>query len=193
MKNSFYSERELEELGLKSYGINVLISRYAQIYGAANIEIGDNVRIDDFCILSGSIKLHSHIHIAAGAYLYGGLAGIEMEDFSCLSSRCVIYAVSDDYSGEALTNAVVAEDYKKMVNKKVTIKRHSLIGAGSTILTGVTISEGTAVGAMSLVKTSTKPWNVYAGIPAKKIKPRSQKLLELESSFINQWQTKYDR
>ena len=34
---SFYTEKELEKLGLKSYGANVKISRYACFYGADNI------------------------------------------------------------------------------------------------------------------------------------------------------------
>lgn len=45
---SFLSENELKAIGFKCYGSNVLISRKASIYGAANISIGDNVRIDDF-------------------------------------------------------------------------------------------------------------------------------------------------
>ncbi|HBS76832.1 MAG TPA: galactoside O-acetyltransferase, partial [Alphaproteobacteria bacterium] len=57
MKSNFYSDTELQELGLKSYGKNVLISRKCSIYGAHNISVGDNVRIDDFCILSGNITI----------------------------------------------------------------------------------------------------------------------------------------
>lgn len=45
---SFYSEEELLSIGFKSYGINVLISRYARFYRPENIVIGDHVRIDDF-------------------------------------------------------------------------------------------------------------------------------------------------
>ena len=48
MNNSFYTREELAELGLKSYGENVLISRKASFYAADKIELGSNVRIDDF-------------------------------------------------------------------------------------------------------------------------------------------------
>jgi len=71
--NSFYSTKELASLGLKRYGENVLISRKCSIYGAQSIEIGDNVRIDDFCILSGHIILGSNIHISAYVALFGGV------------------------------------------------------------------------------------------------------------------------
>jgi len=56
--NSFYTEDELKEIGLKSYGHNVLISRKANLYSVSEISIGNNVRIDDFCILSGKIKYY---------------------------------------------------------------------------------------------------------------------------------------
>jgi galactoside O-acetyltransferase len=64
MDNSFYSEIELSKLGLKDYGKNVLISKKCSIYSPEKISIGNNVRIDDFCILSGNIILGSNIHIS---------------------------------------------------------------------------------------------------------------------------------
>ena len=71
---SFYTIAELESLGLKKYGKNVCISRYARIYNPGNISIGNNVRIDDFCILSAGNNpfiLEDYIHISAGVYIYG--------------------------------------------------------------------------------------------------------------------------
>ncbi len=87
MNSSFYSENELAEIGFKSFGQNVMISKKASIYGAGSIEIGNNVRIDDFCILSGKIKLGDYIHISAYSSLFAGDKGIEMKDFCTLSSR----------------------------------------------------------------------------------------------------------
>ena len=45
------SRLQLEDIGFKSVGKNVLISDKASIYGAGNISIGNNVRIDDFVVL----------------------------------------------------------------------------------------------------------------------------------------------
>lgn len=183
--NSFYTTAELESLGLKKCGMNVLISKKASIYGASNISIGDNVRIDDFCILSGNINLGNHIHIAASALLYGGEAGIEMQDFSTISSRSAIYAISDDYSGESMTNPTVKDEYKNVVNKHVRIGRHVVIGTNSTILPGVNIGDGTSIGACSLVTKNCDEWGIYVGVPVKRIKERSKNLLELENKFLN--------
>lgn len=182
--SSFYTEDELKELGLKSFGKNVQISRKTSIYGADKISIGDNVRIDDYCFLSGNITIGNYVHIAVACLLYGGTAGIEMHDFSGLSPRITIHSDSEDYSGESLTNPTTPMKYKNHFAAKVVLKRHVIIGSGSTILPGVIMEEGGAVGAMSLVSKSTEPWSIYAGIPAKRVKDRSKNLLKFEKELL---------
>jgi len=184
MQTSFYTEEELKEIGFARIGKNVLISRKASIYSPELIEIGNNVRIDDFCILSGKIKIGNYVHIAAGCYLFAGDAGIELNDFSGLSSRVTIYAVSDDYSGDFLTNPTIAEAYRGIIQGKVNLGKHAIIGAGAIILPNVSVGEGAAIGAMSLVSKSIGSWKIAVGIPAKEIKDRSKKLLELERKFL---------
>lgn len=186
MQTSFYSPEELAQIGLKSYGKNVQLSRKASIYGASHISIGDNVRIDDFCILSGKIDLGNHVHIAAYAALFGGKTGIRVDDFSGISSRCAVYAESDDYSGNYLTNPTIPEKYLNIISGKVRLEKHTLIGTGSTILPGVTIGEGTAVGSMSLINKSLDKWGIYVGIPCKYMKARSKKLLTDEANLLKE-------
>lgn len=183
MASSFYTEQELGKLGFKSYGKNVLISRKACFYGADKIVIGNNVRIDDFCVLSGRITIGSNVHIAVYSALFGGNTGIEMGDFSGLSSRNVIYAESDDYSGEYLTNPTVPDEYRNIICGKVIIGKHVIIGAGCTILPGVRIGEGAAIGSMSLVNESMPEWQMCYGIPCKGYKERSRKLIEMEKEY----------
>lgn len=181
---TFYSAEELKELGLKKYGYNVLISRNAILYNPEFLEIGNNVRIDDFTTISGRVILGDYIHIAQFCGLYGGSEGIMMDDFSGLSSRVVIYATSNDYSGESMTNPTVPEKYKVTdKNMAVFLQKHVIIGAACVILPGVTIGEGSSVGALSLCSKSLEAWGIYAGSPAKRIKERSSKLLELEEKL----------
>lgn len=174
---SFYSDGELKEIGFKKLGINVSLSRKASIYAADNIEIGNHVRIDDFCVLSGKIIIGDHVHISAGNYLFAGNAGIIFEDYSSLSSHSTVYAVTDDYSGNFLTNSTVTTAYRNVIEKAVKVGRYAVIGAGCTVLPGVQIGEGCAFGAMSLINRSTKPWGIYVGCPCKRLKERSQSCL----------------
>ena len=181
MKKGFYTESELKELGLKRYGKDVLISRNAILYHPEQLEIGSNVRIDDFCTISGKVVLADCIHIAQFCGLYGGEEGIYMEDFSGLSSKVTIYATSNDYSGESLTNPMVPQKYKK-TDKNIAVKigKHVVIGCSSVVLPGVVIEEGCSVGAMTLCNKSMKEFGMYVGVPAKRIKERKRDLLKLE-------------
>lgn len=184
MKTSFYNRDELVDIGFRSFGENVLISRKASFYQPELIEIGNNVRIDDFCVLSGKVTIGNNVHIAVYSGLFGSKKGIYIADFANISSRVCIYAISDDYSGMSLTNPMIPDQYKCLEEKEVIIEKHVIIGTGSTILPGVTIGEGAAIGAMSLVKNNIDGWNVYAGIPIKKLGTREKKLLELEQDCI---------
>ena len=181
--NSFYSEDELKKIGFRSYGKDVYISRKCSIYGAEKIEIGNHVRIDDFCILSGRISLGDYIHIAEYTALYGGESGIIIEDYANISSRVSVYSISDDYSGTSMTNPMIPDKYKRFVSKQVKIGKHTIIGASSVIMPGVELAEGGAFGAFSFVNRNTESWSVYVGIPSKKIKNRRKDLLELEEQF----------
>lgn len=184
--SSFYSEEELKNLGLKSYGMNVLVSRKASLYDVENISVGNNVRIDDFCILSGKITLGDYIHIAAHSSLYASDIGIEMKNFTCISSRVAVYAITDDYSGDYLTNSTVPEKYRNVISGKVTLEKHVLVGANSVILPDVTLKEGSAFGAFSLIIKDSDPWTMNIGTPAAYYKDRSKDLLQLEDKLLEE-------
>jgi len=177
MKTSFYSEDELKTLGIQKYGKNFLLSRKASLYSPELFEVGDNVRIDDFCILSGKIKLGSNIHISAYCALYGRF-GIVLEDFSGISARTTIYSAIDDFSGEFLIGPMVPAELTNVTGGTVILKKYVQLGANCIVFPNVIIGEGTCVGALSLVNKSLEPWGIYAGIPARRLKDRSKELLK---------------
>lgn len=182
----FLSKDELKKIGFKSIGDNVLISNKCSIHNAKNIEIGNNVRIDDFCFISagiGGIKIGNNIHIACFA-LMAGAGQIIVEDFSQISSRVVILSSTDDFSGECLVGPCIPSEFKNVKSAPVHLMKHSVVGTGSTILPNVIIKEGGAVGAMSLVKNNVGEFEIVAGIPAKKIKDRSKTMLQIELKYL---------
>tara|TARA_Y100000589_G_scaffold329009_1_gene374465 strand:+ start:1095 stop:1652 length:558 start_codon:yes stop_codon:yes gene_type:complete len=181
----FLSQEETRQLGFKSLGEGVKISSLASFYYPESIEIGDNSRIDDFCVLSGKIKIGCNVHIAVHCSISGGKHGILFDDFSGLAYGCHVFAQSDDYSGNSLTNPTIPDHFKKLSGGKIHLGKHVIVGAGSIIFPGVDINEGCAIGSMTMVTKSTKPWHIYFGIPARAIKKRSRNLLDLESEFKN--------
>lgn len=190
IKTSFYTEHELKEIGFKSLGTNVLISRNSTIYKPENIEIGSNVRIDDFCVLSAgtSIKIGNYIHIGCSTSIIGK-GEVILSDFCGISGHVCIYSSSDDYSGRFMTNPMVPEDLTNVTHAPVFIGKHVIIGCGSAILPGVTLEEGVAIGAMSLVQQDCKSFTIYYGNPLRKLIPRSDKCKELEQLINNNYES----
>lgn len=181
---AYLSDRQLREVGFKSLGNDVKVSDRASVYNADCIELGDHSRIDDFCVISGRLVIGRNVHITPQCLLAGGEPGIFVDDFVTLAYNVKIFSQSDDYSGETMTNSSVPKTFKREVLASIHLGRHSIVGAGSTILPGVHLGEGTSVGAMSLVRKSTQPWCIYVGNPARKIKERKRDLLELEIQYL---------
>jgi len=180
-QTSFYTEDELKSMGFKSLGQKCLISRKASLYGIDRITIGNNVRIDDFCILSGNIVLGDNIHISAYCALYGE-NGIEFENYTGMSSRSTIYSAVDDFSGDYLIGPIHPKGTTNVKGGKVTVKAFSQIGANVLVFPNLTIGEGCVVGACSMVRKSLNDWGIYYGVPAKRQRDRGKKLLKFANT-----------
>ncbi|GAA4409100.1 hypothetical protein GCM10023187_31860 [Nibrella viscosa] len=61
-------------------------------------------------------------------------------------------------------------DRKTVLLKPIVVKRNACIGAGATILPGVTIGENPVVAAGSVVSRDVPADTVVAGVPAKVVK-----------------------
>ena len=179
----FFTRKELEAMGFKSLGENVLIDRLTPIYRPDKISIGNNVRIGSFCILSGDITIGDFVHIASYAFL-NGAAGIELESFVGVSAYSHIITSNSDYSGEFLATPTVPEIYRNDNSQKITLKKHSIMGSGAHLLPGAILEVGTVLGAMSMINKHTKPFGVYFGNPARLFGTRQEKILELEKEVL---------
>ena len=180
------SREAIEALGFISVGEYAQISDRASFYGTSRIALGNNVRIDDFCVLSaglGGISVGNYVHIAVYSSLIGA-GRITLSNFCNISSRVAIYSSNDDYSGMTLTNPTVPNEYTGVTHADVFLDKHVIIGSGSVILPGVTLEEGVAVGALSLVSKRCDAFGIYVGNPARRIKERKRDLLELEKLFM---------
>lgn len=189
---AFLTEAQLKTMGFKSLGRDVRISDKAAIYNADQMEIGDCSRIDDFCVISGKVKIGRNVHIAVFCNVAGGELGIVFEDFAGFAYGCHAFTQSDDYGGTTLTNPTVPDKYKREIKKAIVVGRHVIVGTNSLVFPGVVLAEGTSVGAMSMVTKSTEGWSVYFGCPAKRLKARSRDLLKLEDEYLN-GETEADR
>ena len=180
---TYYTQEKLNKLGFKSIGKNVKISDKVSIYDCEQMTIGDNSRIDDFCVISGNIQIGSNVHITPMCLIAGGIKGVILEDFTTLAYGVKIFSQSDDYTGETMTNSLIPKKFKREIIEKVLVKQYSIIGSNSVVMPGVILETGTSVGAMSLILSSTSAWGIYYGIPATRIKDRSKKMLEMKIKY----------
>jgi acetyltransferase-like isoleucine patch superfamily enzyme len=181
----YLGSAELESLGIKRVGRNVAVHSTSVLVGLENISIGNHVRVDPFsCLIAGTgrIEIGNHVHIASHVFL-SGAEGIEVGEFSSFSRGVTIYTRNEDYSGLALTNPTIPVKYLRLVSGPVVVGRHAVVGAMTVVFPRVSIGEGSATGALSLIKDDLEPWTIYAGVPARRLRERSRDLLALEAQL----------
>ena len=179
---AYLTEAALAALGVR-FGDDVKVSVDARLYGAERLTIGSHVRIDAFCVVStgntGFVDLGSYIHIASGARIFGQ-GGVTFGDFATLSAGSTIYSASDDYSGNHLIGPTAPPPELTQVDERpVVLGRFAAVGAHSLLLPGVTMGEGSVLGAMSLASKDLKDWTIYGGSPCRALRPRARAARDL--------------
>lgn len=157
---------------------------FTKIIGLENIEFGKNVLIDDFALIyaTAPMKIGNHVHIACFASITGG-AELIIDDFVAISQGCRILTGTDDFVDWGFGNSTIDEKYRNTKREPVKIGKYCIIGANSVVLPGVTIAEGSTVGAGSVVTKDLEPWGVYIG--NKRIKDRNKaEVLKTYNKFL---------
>jgi acetyltransferase-like isoleucine patch superfamily enzyme len=172
--------------GFKKIGEDVRISDQCFISRPESITIGNHVAIDMWTYISVEAILGNYIHIAPSVSIIGGKdSKIIMEDFTNIGSGSRIVCATDDFS-QGLISPVVPIEHRTVITKPVIFKKFSTLGVNCVVLPGVTLGEGSIVGANSLVTKDTEPWTIYAGSPAKPIKIRDKdRIIESAKKLLN--------
>ena len=179
--------------GYGKIGANVRIYPLARLVLREGIEIGSNVIIDDFAFIVGSkpgeapVLIGDYVHIASHTSFTGG-GELVLGDFTSYGSGTKIVTGSEHFTeGDCLTNPSVPAPFRRAKRSFVRIGKHAILGLNVTVLPGVTIGEGCAVGANSLIIRDCEPWGVYAGQPARRIGDRpSERIYQLEKELREQ-------
>jgi acetyltransferase-like isoleucine patch superfamily enzyme len=174
----YLSRNDLSAMPFKSLGHDVMIHERVTLVGIENISIGSHVRIDPEVILlaSGPLTIGCYTHIAPGVFI-AARAGFEMKNFANIAHGARIYTINDDYSGAHLMGPTIPEELLNLESGPVLMEEHACVGAGAIVLPGVTLAEGSVLGALSLIAHSTNPWTIYGGVPARGLKERSRDIL----------------
>ena len=158
-------------------GIDVRIDNNAKISRPELLELGNHIAIDAGSYFSCGGKIGDYVHIAANTNIIGGALGIlVMNDFSGISAGSTIVCAGDDFTS-GMMNPQVPHKYRNIINKPVIFERFACVGVNSVVMPGVTLAEGSVLGANSLLTKDTEPWTIYVGSPAKPVGTRDKEVI----------------
>ncbi len=174
----YLTPEALSRMPFKSLGHDVMIHERVTLVDIENISIGSHVRIDPDVILlaTGPLTIGCYTHIACSVFI-AARAGFEMRNFANIAHGTRIYTINDDYSGEHLMGPTIPTELLGLTYGAVLMEEHTITGAGAIVLPGVTLAEGSALAALSLIGRSTEPWMIYGGVPAEPIKERRRDVI----------------
>lgn len=144
------------------------LERWRTRYALSRIQqVGEDVQIFEglSVVRPENVILGNHVRINVNCLLQAH-ARIEIGDFTMIGASCIIVTANHNTSKRGM------EAFDTQEHLPVKIGRHCWLGAGVTIVPGVTIGDEVVVGAGSTVTCNLPSGGIYAGSPARFIKTR---------------------
>jgi acetyltransferase-like isoleucine patch superfamily enzyme len=167
---SSHGDGKFDPSKFKRIGDNVIFEAGSLVFHPENILLGNNIYIGHYAILKGYYKnemiIDDNVWIGQNCFFHSA-GGIHIEENVGIGPGVLILTSAHIEEGREIPIL-----FSKIEMAPVRIGRNSDIGVGSIILPGVTIGEGTQVGSGAVVTTSTEPYSVVAGVPARVLRMR---------------------
>jgi acetyltransferase-like isoleucine patch superfamily enzyme len=173
---------------LGSCGRNVVFGQNVVLRHPHKIHIGDNVVIDDQCLLDAKGESNQGIRIGSGVFVGRNTilscknGDITLDDGANLGFNCEVFSAGRVHVGADTLLAAYAylvggdhdfSDRTLAINDQprhgrgIDVGTGVWIGAGATVLDGVTIGDRAIIGASAVVREAVPAGATAVGVPAR--------------------------
>jgi acetyltransferase-like isoleucine patch superfamily enzyme len=152
---------------------NVFIDQGVFFAHPATVELAEFSFIDkNVIIMSRSARVGRRVHIAPRVFVSGG-GDFEIDDYACIATNSSIITSTEVLKdGARCSGPMVSAGQRNVMRGKVRIEKDAFIGAGVTLLPGVTVAQGSVAGAGVTISRDTQPWGIYVGAKTQQVAQR---------------------
>jgi len=137
-----------------------------------------------FLLRSFGAKLGTNCHIYAKSVIWAPW-NLRCDDVACIADGAVIYNIAPVHLG---SHAIVSQDAYlcsathdmddpafPMISAPISIDAYAWVCARAAVLPGVRVHEGAVLGLGAITSKDLEAWQVYAGVPARRIRERQHR------------------
>jgi putative colanic acid biosynthesis acetyltransferase WcaF len=126
------------------------LGKGCRIYGGARIWAPWNLRCDDLVTIADEAVVYNPAPVTLGSH-------------AIVSQQAYLCGATHDYNDPKFP----------LISFPISIGAYAWVCARATVQAGVTLGEGAVLALGSVATRDLEPWTVYGGVPAKKIKTRT--------------------
>jgi acetyltransferase-like isoleucine patch superfamily enzyme len=152
-------------------GEGVQVYAQALLLKPEAISLGDGTRIDDFTRIEGGmgVEIGRHVHISSFCSIFAG-GGARLGDYSCMAQGSRILTGSERL--DAAMSSVAPNEWRQVHTGISVIDHLAFLGANSVVMPGVSLGVGAVLGAGGVATRPIPAWEVWGGVPARRISLR---------------------
>jgi acetyltransferase-like isoleucine patch superfamily enzyme len=156
---------------LKYVGDDVTIYAGALLLRPELIAVGEGSRIDDFTRIEGGqgVEIGRYVHISSFCSIFAGGRAL-VGDYACMAEGSRILTGSEQL--DAAMSSVAPTEWRRVETGTSILDHLAFLGTNAVMMPGVVVGVGAVVGAGSVATRDVAPWEVWAGVPARKIAER---------------------
>lgn len=163
-------------IGWGAMGTRCVVYEPVVVVRPEMVFIADEVRIDSFVKIEGGqgVYIDRWVHIASLVHINIGGGKVRLMEGSAYASGAKVLGGSN--SPEGVSMSANAPPEQQVVSRgRTVIGKNAFVGVNAVVMPGVMVGEGAVIGAGAVVTKDVPDFEIWAGVPARRIGGRARK------------------